>query len=433
MAGTLCGLALASAAFAGAGDHIRAGDAVITPSLGVGVEYRSNVYLRTGENFTGDPADKVVGGANFYLVPAFKVAAENTDYRFDFVGHYYLRKYFKKSLAENLDRFTDFDVATSLMLMRRRVFGINLSERATIRNQPSDQAWLPTSFLSQFRNDVGAGFAIRPGPELQIKTDGGWSYHNYLVPGGDGLQAYNSRNAYAAKLGVEWRFFPRTAFVVDATYIFNDWRDNFVETNGDGTAGGTGAFLAMPNSHEVKGWVGIRGRFTERLVLQLMAGYGTSIYLQSSVEDGSPEAGDGIGFDQNVSGLDGLLIQAKATYDLGHSEGRRFGNRFNLQYRKDFLDSYFTNFEAYNKIYANIDSLWGRYVSTRAGFQVVFENFKGEVTRNDVVLRADLDLDVQPLKWLTLNAGGYWIQRASSDPNVQYDDFQFHFVTTFTY
>ena len=140
-------------AAAGAGDHIRVGAATIAPDLGLGVEFRSNVYRAVGEGQTGNADDRVQPGANFRLSPGLKIDVEAPVIHLGFDGRYDLRKYMTPG-HENLDRFSDFDATLGAEIMPTGVFGVNLSNAAAIRNFESDTPTLDSALITMIRTQV---------------------------------------------------------------------------------------------------------------------------------------------------------------------------------------------------------------------------------------------------------------------------------------
>lgn len=440
-----------SVALGGAGDHIQAGDyAEISPALSTGVEFRSNSFLSIGGVQSPKPRDQAVPSFNFVLRPQLGVNVDHPKVRFAFDGVYELRKWFDADLAQSLDRFSDFNVNTSLDVLPKGRFGFAIRDTGILRNRESDNPYLGRALLTQLRNDVGADLKFRVGPEFEIDAGFGWAYHNYRVPGADAQRVLNARNTYSPSLSVNWRFLPNTAFVVDFTYQRNEWRTNWIPTeqtvapedlNGLGAVRSYGDFLAMPDSHYFKAMAGMRGRVTRNVVAILSAGWGLGRYQVASVakeSDANPGLGNeadpaAAGFDQNVSGVDGLLVLARLEVDAGFKAERRFGQRIEFLYRKDFQDSFFTNYVHQNHLRLGLESRWGRYFTTNVGFGPRFEEYVGEVERRDIFLRADFGLRVSPTRWLAFDLGGFWAERASSQTDIQYDNVQAYVLATFSY
>ena len=72
--------------FAKPGEHIKAGNALLKPSLSLGMEYRTNVLQ--------SPTDPK-GGPNLFVQPGFDVESKTPDTHFTLTSLYTLRKYFQ--------------------------------------------------------------------------------------------------------------------------------------------------------------------------------------------------------------------------------------------------------------------------------------------------------------------------------------------------
>lgn len=444
---------VASSAWAGAGEHVPIGDyTTFTPEITTGVEVRSNSFLSVGRQ-SASAGDQALPSMNFLLAPGLAFHVEHPKVRFDLGGTYELRKYFATALAERLDRFTDFGARARLDALPEGVVGFRLLDNASLRNRTSDNPFRPSALLTQLRNELSGGVVVRPGPDIDIELLGGWNFHNYRVPGAEGQFDFNTRNTGVAQLNVQWRFFPSTAFVFEGQYQGNRWKNHWIPRSAalsgnvdPAVVDPDDSYLAMPDSDFGKFMAGLRGRITRSLVLTVMAGWGVGRYDVDSV---APEAAanpgnfgednpDIDGWGQNVSGADGLLALVKADIDLGFTQRKALGQRIGLFYRKDFQDSFFTNYVAQNHIRLGLNSRWGKYLVSNVAAGPRFERYIGEAQdgrgqRRDIYWQVDFGLTVSPTAWFDISAGGFWVQRASNYRDLQYDNVQGHLLLHFQY
>ena len=201
--------------------------------------------------------------------------SKTSDTTFSFNSSYTLRKYFQEELIR-ADRFTDMDVGARLNLMRKSVLGFRLEERAAIRNDNNLQ-----SLHTRIHNGLGTELAIRPGPVLEMRVGGQWDYDRFLVPpaGPNQSSSLNSdflsqRNTVGPTFEVEWKFFPRTAVVIDSSYLFYVWDNNLSAST-------------KSNTQQGRARIGLRGRLTERLVISAMLGYGGGVYSETEKSAGA--------------------------------------------------------------------------------------------------------------------------------------------------
>ena len=86
-----------------------------------------------------------------------------------------------------------------------------------------------------------------------------------------------------------------------------------------------------------------------------------------------------------------------------------------------------------NFVRGRIDSMWHPKITTYVDFTARFEKYRGEVDRDDTYLWTRLGLDYQATTWAKLGFLGGWVQRASSQPTIQYDDFFIRLIAEFQY
>lgn len=407
----IAGMTLASAtALAKPGDHIRLGKTVITPSLSLGFQWRSNA-------FRADTQPQAAGNLN--ITPKVSALLDTPDVNFVLDAAYTARKFVfitnpqgfgddeRRSQIRALDRFNSVSAGLKIDGLRTRQVGLNLSERFIVANNPNDRDVLEENpYVTQIRNTVSGGVSVRPGPALSVGLNANWGWARFFEPGIEGpRRALNTRNTYGPSLQVKWLFLPRTAWVFNLSYTYNNWSNENVDPN-------TGT--QVTDSHFIRGTTGLQGRLTERLKVVARVGYGTGLYFRSN--------------DPGTSGLGGILVALQGTYTLTDRHNISAG------YRKTFFDSYFTNVNQVNAVYARWNGKYGSRFSSSLSYGLRFENFRGLVARNDIVNQLSLGLGVKIAEWWNVNANGSWVQRRSREQDlVEYDDFRAGLSTTLLY
>ncbi|MFH1467738.1 MAG: hypothetical protein ABIO70_25350 [Pseudomonadota bacterium] len=184
----------------------------------------------------------------------------------------------------------------------------------------------------------------------------------------------------------------------------------------------------------VKG--GLRGRFTERVTLGLVAGYNDADYDEQSVLDDPGEADASelnpaaVGFDADPEGAEKLALSATFQYDLSETHKAILG------YERALMDSYFTNYLVFNYVFLRYNVLLGtRFgVGAEAGYR--YEDFHGEVSRADHVVRTRFGATYAANKWLQANSNFQWDRRVSAGHEfgeIEYDDVGVNLGLTFVY
>ncbi|MBT3221055.1 MAG: hypothetical protein HN348_18385 [Proteobacteria bacterium] len=409
---------LCSVSYAGPGDHIRVGDAVIAPRIALGFEYRTN---------PAQMASDVIGGPDMTISPSLDISAEGPELAFGFGGKWAMRKFFGPKLT-SLDRYSDFTINGDFDVFRKRVVGFKIRENCALLGDPNEDLLYGNPALevnqpayhTRFRNQMGGALVLRAGPTLEFDLGASWAFDDYSTASNNTtasedakvkLESLNRRHTYGPEITALWTFFPRSALVLDGEYLFNSWADNSIDTSGNSSES-LGDSLEIPNSQHFKIMTGLRGRLTERMVVILMLGYGTGNYGDKSL---------------NVSGVDGLLTTLQLRYDLGAS------HKLSVGYQKGFLDSFFTNYVSYNYIHAGLESRYGTRFGSNIKILTRFEGYEGQVERNDILLQAQGDFSVDLADWATLSTGVWWIERGSNTSSVEYDDVNIHLLAGFTY
>lgn len=412
---------LTSVAVAAPGDSVRVGDAVVSPSVDLGLEYRTNVFRAES-----DP----IGGMNLRAAPKLDISIKSAQNQFSLTSIYEVRPFLFVGNPEGLSpeqqrermsrllRFNDFDVGANANLFQTSRIGLVFTERVSLRNFPNDRDIIEDDrpFASQLRNSLFGGLRIDPTDALEFQVGARWAYDDFKVPSFTSTGRFNQRHDIGPQLKGKWTFLPRTAAVLDMSYRFVQWDQNTLVSEFNNVV------IGQPNSNQARVTGGLRGRLTERLVLGAVAGYGGATYDASTV-DGAASAD----ISRNVSGLDGILVSLDAEYAFSKKTKGR------VAYRKDFIDAYFTNFVGYNLVDATLNSQLTRSFGLSGAYGIRFEEYEGTVTRSDIVHRASLDGALGIRKWVDVRAGVWWMQRDSEDERISYDDIGVRLFSTLRY
>lgn len=412
----VAGLFASPTAEAAPGDGVRFGQAVLQPTLGLGFEFRRNINQVSdfGENVDVDP----IAGPAFTVRPTINFEVQGQDNDLKLTGLYQLRARFLA--AENASQFNDFDVNGEANFLKNGVVGFALRERVALLNNNAEWQGL-NPFHTRFRNRTAGLVMLRPGPVLEFGIGGSWAFDDFQVPrGARGInsRAFNRRNSYGVDLESSWTFFPRTAVVLEGEYKLNRWDLNTIYSGTSGIED-----VKSPDSDFFKLTGGLRGRLTERLVISLVAGYGFGCYLpiESDGTQPAPNSACAEPTGQNdataqINGVDGLLVQAQTKYEFDPN------NSWVLGYRRDFDDVFFSNAVVLNRIYTSFNGKATERIGVMARFAAGFEDYRGVVARNDVFLRGDLVGSYAIQDWAEVSLGGWYMQRLSSDPGVEFWD-----------
>jgi hypothetical protein len=297
-----------------------------------------------------------------------------------------------------------------------------------------------------FRNEARGALTIRPGTSLEVDLGAASDIQQFTLPecnkdsgcaNIENSASLNSRLGYAAVADLQWKFFPKTALVAGFEYGRFDWSDNFVNTQGDGlNPDQLGNYLGVPDGTwwHVDG--GLRGRFTEKLVLGTVLGYTSMTYDEATVTaDGSNES-DALPVDLSPAqaGFDADLKGLTASVELGYEVSEN--QRLVLSYGRDYQDVFFTNYVGFNRVTGTLQGTAWKRMDYELGAMYRREAYEGEVSRDDHFLRASGSAAYAAMEWMDVTGGVVWTRRASvggTNPAIEFDDTRLSLGLAFHY
>lgn len=439
-------LTASGTALAGPGEHIRTGNAVITPYIGLYGTYRSNVFLQEGIAGGGDP---VQNGVFLDITPGIDLKIESDDLDLGLGFEYRPRKYLNEK-ALSLDRGKDMTANFSLRALPHAVVGLNIVDQFSISSRATEAVAAENANLTHTRNDALAQVMVQPGSSLEVGVGADFNYEDYNVPKSlnvQGIPNLNTRTEYGPVLGLKWNFLPKTALMADFSYGWFNWSNNFVDLRDQSdleAVGPYGDFLGKPDGTTWRATAGLRGRFTAKTVVGIELGYGQLMGDdQSVIADATNEVDPGseeldpviAGFGEDLTGIQGLLASVDLEYSITENQKLLIG------YSKDFQDPYFANFVAYNSFFARYNGRFAKRVDAKLGAQLRLEDYGGETYRADTFIRLDAGTAYHATDYLEVSAGVGWMRRANSNggkvaarnPAQEYDNVDVGVGLLFTY
>jgi hypothetical protein len=306
-------------------------------------------------------------GVAALITPSLSIRNEGATHRAGVEAALYVRKYFNRR-ATPYDRLNDFSVNADVETGLQLPVGFRASYRGGARRDAFG-GYNPRSNTLHLHNGV-EGRALFRAQSLTFYGGGHVSHDLFSSPDG----SRDNQLLPGADAGAEWLIFPRSALVLDL-----EW----TEVLKSGTSG-------MENGRHLRAITGLRGRTTERTVIELTAGYGVALY---------PSGG--------ATGLDGILVTAQLRHALTERQSVA------LSYSKDFESVPFTNVVAYHSFKANFHSVqeggftWDLVLDPR------IQLYRGPVTRTDFLVRAAADVRYELRPGVGLVGGLYATDRIS--------------------
>jgi hypothetical protein len=371
----------------------------LIPNVSVGGEYRSNLYLDEGEGVPG--ASAVVPGTALLVNPTLSLNVNSDFLNLRLGSGYGVRRYVQEDL-QNLNSFNDARATLSGRLLPKSPVGISFSDTFSSNNRPVNQPKAESALIRVYDNKARAGIGLGSGNALNVNLGGAFNYreiNGMRDANGDRLQI-NKRNTVGGTAVAEWKFLPKTKFVVDGLYYANTWDQNSIQT------GDSNEVTVINNSTNWDFKGGIQGQLSGKTLVRVLAGVGGSTYGESD----------------SAIQLKGL--SQKLRLDTGIRFKPTESQDFRLEYRRAFQDVYFTNFNLYHQVGATYEATLQDRAVFKLNAQYRNDNYDGPVDRTDHRVQAGTGLAINISDKASFESGLTWRRLASADgiATIEYDD-----------
>lgn len=453
-------LALSStAAVAGAGDHVKVAGGELIPSVSLTSTWRSNNYLTPGAAYDSADRFRTIPGFNLSISPSLKLKTRSRYLNVDALAVYEARKFFKEEL-QNLDRFNNVNLGLQTVILPEGFVGGKVGTSLRVTGRESEAVNSDDAYLQQTTSRTNAALTVRPGSSLEIDVGGTFDVRDVKTPQPlDGTDNYslNSSQGYGFLGNLTWKFFPKTALVATVERSYFDWDNNttVLYDRADGPVdpnrfpgvlpfvledGGQG-LLYVPDGKLLRVEGGIRGRFTEKLIIGAVIG-ATRIIYDDKLDGSFAKEDRATGCDVPTRGtqatvgddLIGLPCTLSGNLEVGYDISK--DQRFVVGFLREHQDVFFTNYLTMNRTYATFTGKVGDRLKPVVGAEYNQQNYHGQVERTDGWIRAKGDLAVRTAPWLDVTTGVWYTGRRSVGAEfgeVEYDDVNVHAGLVFTY
>lgn len=408
-----------------------------SPSVSLGSEYRTNLYLQEGLQEASDGTvigQPLTSGTAILINPVLKLKYSNGGIETVLGINYRAKKYISSDSIDlsGLDRFKDVQFSGGLNLYPIKEFGLSISNSLLSSGRETSADDTGSAYLQTIRNNLRGGILFRPGSALEFGVGGLYNIVDITDAQSnktDPASRLNNKQAFGWYADAQWKFFPRTSLFASVSQESIDWENKLVfsqESCATSFTGDCQIASAIPNGSSLKGTFGISGRFSERFLLKFAVNYGTATYdIQSLTQDvtlGSQLTDLLASAGANLEGLAGLGLSTGLTFMFSENHS------FDFKYDKDFMDVYFSNFSIYHQFVAEHSVLIMRRVRWNTGFRYRIDSYEGSMTRTDNRISVNSDVNIQLQKQVSLRFGGGWSQLASTPEffNIEYDDIRVH-------
>ena len=415
-----------------------------SPSVSLGSEYRTNLYLQEGLLEAADGSvigQPLTSGTAILINPVIKLKYANSGIETVLGVNYRAKKYISSDTVDlsGLDRFKDVQVSGGIDLYPIKEFGISISESLLSSGRETSADDTGSAYLQTIRNTLRGGILFRPGSALEVGVGGLYNIVDITDAQSnkdDPASRLNNKQAFGWYADAQWKFFPRTSLFASVSQESIDWENKIVfsqESCATSFTGDCEITSAIPNGSSMRGAIGISGRFSERFLMKFAVNYGTATYdpesLTQDVALGSQLTDMVSAASANLEGLAGLGLSTGLTFMFADNHS------FDFKYDKDFMDVYFSNFSIYHQFVVEHSILIMRRVKWNTSFRYRIDSYEGSMTRTDNRFSVNSNVNIQLQKQLALRFGGGWSQLASTPEffNIEYDDIRVHGGLVFGY
>jgi hypothetical protein len=371
----------------------------LTPSISIGGEYRSNLYLDEGEAGGGAPE---VSGTALLANPTLGLKVNTNALSLRFGSGYGARQYLESDL-QNLNSFNDGRFSLNGRLLPKAPVGISFSDSFSSNNRPVNQPKAESALIRVYDNKSRIGFSIGNGSALDVNIGGAYNYRqiNGLRDANGDRETINQRNTYGGVGSVSWKFLPKTKILLDTSYTLNDWLNNEIATGSEGTE-----VTVIDDSSVWNLQTGLEGQLGNKTILRLLTGVGGSKYGEGDTATSLTGLGQKFRLDA------GLRIKPSENQDI------------RLEYKRAFQDVYFTNYNLFHQMAMVYEvSMRDRAIISVNGMYRN-DNYDGAVDRTDHRVQAGGAFALNFSEYGAFETAVNWRRLASADgiAGIEYDD-----------
>jgi len=416
----VCALAGASPGFALEADEgVRLGaNTRFQPGILISGAYQSNVY-RTESDLEGD--------VTLRLEPHLRLVHRSANANLDLWGEYHFKKYmgaYDRADGDDvghkdLDVFLNYLVGVDLVTRPDSPFSFMTGDKLSRISREFDNSDLISvgySRMDNLTNQAHIGVEGRPGRSLRIQGLFHFDLGRYtgarahIGPDTD-RRVYGQAFDLYGSLVVGWKFFPRTQLMLKADWGHILWDPRFSDPDG-AASGGTSAEVAgidQNDSDHWRVWLGVQGKFSRKISLQALIGYGNAYFPDSAA-----------GREGNLRGVNGLLGKAQLHWKPIPTQ------RITIGFVRDYRYIYFADYYVSNSPYVRYHGQIAGFLLPRFEFAYLLRDIHSEHytsttasgVRTDHEIRINAGVDFQIADFFSVGPKfRLWSIVASNEPS----------------
>ncbi len=397
-----CGASAASAE-----PGLPVGPLVAKPSIAINLVFDSNAYR------TSPGTEKRDLGLD--VSPAFGLVYPGENFRWELTSLYRLFFYFGvadggPASRTDLARVTEFSLGTSFDINRLGKVGFYLAP--FVANSPIRRGYGEGS-EQRFSAGVPLELRIRPTSAFTIDVGGRWNWQRTYEEGAALISAtpaiLGDVHDVGGGLGIDWKFFPRSHFVVHGEVGHTFW---------GATASGLILDTSRTDSTYWRVMLGLRGDITRRVAFRALIGYGNAYYT----------AAPGL----NLTGISGLIGDVEIAVRPATTQ------RIAIGFRRNFSYDYYADKIIDSAPYVSYLGLFAQRVEVAADVAYAYRELAGGVNRNEHSLGAGAGLQVVASDFFRVGgsyrfSGTLGVSGGSAGSNALYTDHRVVFGVTLGY
>ena len=353
-------------------DYLGTQNLQLKPSVSVGGEYRSNLYLSEGEDFGGEPA---VAGTAILINPALTLQSQSSSLNLSLGGGYGARTFLQEELT-NLNSFNDGRISANAHLLPNSRVSLVMGQNLTSNNRPVNHRNAENSLLRVYDNTTNAGLMFGSRNTLNVVVRGSYGYKEIqgVKDINGNRDTINQKNIFGRDMKAGWSFLPKTELFLTGAYGYTNWNQETIAAGDETTT--------ISDSTAWNSTLGLSGQITNKTLIRLSLGYGQNKYGEGA--DGGAVSDESV--DSLLEGMRG---------NLGLSFYPTASQQILLGYQRAFQDVYFTNYSVFNQLEAGYVADIMKRVNLNTKVSVRQDSYKGPVDRIDYRLGVNGGISVR--------------------------------------
>ena len=409
------GLLFAHTADAATTDFIGSEFIQVKPAIGIGTEYRSNLYLSTSAVYNDaaeSPVEKVIPGTAILVNPTLEIRSNTPFLNLELGSGYGAKKYLADE-QQGLNSFSDASVSLNGRLLPRSSVGLLFSDKFSSNNRPMSEdggGGEDASLIRVYKNKSITS-AIFGNDIIDFSLGAIYNYQRVDITALD--QILNEGNTIGGAVQLNWQFLPKTDLFLDGSYIQNDWSQDAISSTSDEDCI-ENCGNAVSDSTMWNAAVGMKGQITPKSLVRISIGTGAATY----------EAPESTSSSINTS-IDGVTWQEGLRGAVGFKYFPTPYQALTIDFKREFQDVYFTNYKILHQASLKHSVEFNGRVGVETGLLYRNDNYDGVIDRTDHNFGTSFETILKLQSHLDLSAGVNWRRLDSVDDinaAIDYDD-----------